>query len=76
MTIQLKITELSSDDVYYALRGVPTFENVDEIIKCGHSNKSYRPVLSCGAVYYAINGSSNIESVDEIVKCELIQMNH
>ena len=30
------------------------FESVDEILKCDHSNESYRVVLSCGAVYYAV----------------------
>jgi len=28
-----------------------TFESVNEILKCNHSNESYRAVLSCGAVY-------------------------
>ena len=32
---------------------VPTFESVDEILKCDHTNESYWAVLSCGAVYYA-----------------------
>jgi len=36
-----------------------TVESVDEILKCGHSNESYRSVLSCGAVYYAVQGDSN-----------------
>ena len=38
---------------------VLTFESVDEILKCDHSNESYSVVLSCGAVYYAVQGSSN-----------------
>ena len=38
---------------------VLTFESVDEILKCDHSNGSYRAVLSCGAVYYAVEGGSN-----------------
>ena len=38
---------------------VPTFESVDEILKCDHSNESYWAVLSCGAVYYAVQGGSN-----------------
>ena len=38
---------------------VLTFETVDEILKCGHSNESNRAVLSCGAVYYAVQGGSN-----------------
>ena len=29
-----------------------TFESVDEILKCDHSNESYWAVLSRGAVYY------------------------
>ena len=36
-----------------------TFESVDEILKCDHSNESYRAVLSCGAVYYSEQGDSN-----------------
>ena len=27
---------------------VLTFESVDEILKCDHSNESYEAVLSCG----------------------------
>ena len=38
---------------------VVTFESVDEILKCDHSNESYWAVLSCGAVYYAAQGGSN-----------------
>ena len=33
---------------------VLTFESVDEILKCGHSNDGYCAVVSCGAVYYAV----------------------
>ena len=35
-----------------------TFESVDEILKCDHSNESYWAVLSCSAVYYAVQGGS------------------
>ena len=38
---------------------VLTFESVDEILKCDHSNESYRAGLSCGTVYYAVQGGSN-----------------
>ena len=38
---------------------VQTFESVDEILECHHSNESYLAVLSCGAVYYAVQGGSN-----------------
>ena len=34
-----------------------TFESVDEILKCDHSNESYSAVLSCGAV--AARGGSS-----------------
>ena len=37
---------------------VLTFESVDEILKCDHSNESYWVVLSCGTVYYAVQSGS------------------
>ena len=36
-----------------------TFESVDEILKCNHSNESYWAVFSCSAVSYAVQGGSN-----------------
>ena len=38
---------------------VLTFESVDEILKCDHSNESYCAVLSCGAVNCALLSGSN-----------------
>ena len=38
---------------------VLTFESVDKILWCDHSNESYWAVLSCGTVYYAVQGDSN-----------------
>ena len=38
---------------------VLTFESVDEVLWCDHSNESYWAVLSCGTVYYAVQGASN-----------------
>ena len=38
---------------------VLTFQTVDEILKCDHSNESYLVDLSCGAVYYVVQGGSN-----------------
>ena len=35
---------------------VLTFEPVDEILHCDHSNESYWAVLSFGTVYYAVRG--------------------
>ena len=40
-------------------RAILTFESVDEILKCDHSNESCWAVLSCGAVYYAVQGGCN-----------------
>ena len=39
---------------------VLTFESVDEILWCDHSNESYRAVLFCGAIYYAVECGSNL----------------
>ena len=36
---------------------VITFESMDKILQCDHSNESYWEVLSCGAVY-ALQGGS------------------
>ena len=38
---------------------VLTFESVDEILTCDHSNESYLAVPFCGAFYYAVQGGSN-----------------
>ena len=38
---------------------VLTFVSVDKILKCDHSNESYRAVLFCSIVYFAIQGGSN-----------------
>ena len=40
-------------------KAVLSFESVEEILKCDHSNESYWAVLSCGTVYYAAQGGSN-----------------
>jgi len=41
------------------LKVVSTFESVNKILNCGHSNESCCAVLSCGAVYYAVQGGSD-----------------
>jgi len=38
---------------------VLTFESVDEILKCGHSNETSSAIRSCGAAFYAVHGGSN-----------------
>ena len=45
---------------------VLTFEFVDEILKCDHSNESYWAALSCGTDCYAVQGGSNF--VDEVLE--------
>ena len=62
MTIQIKVTEQYFPVVLFIMlyKVVPTFESVDEILWCDHSNESYRAVLFCGtSVYYAVRGGSN-----------------
>ena len=44
---------------------VLTFESVDEILKCDHSNESYWAVLSCGTVYYAVQDGSKCDNSNE-----------
>ena len=56
VTIQIKATEQYFPGVLFIMlyKVVLTFESVDEILWCYHSNESYWAVLSCGAVYYAV----------------------
>ena len=60
-TIQMKATEQYFPVVLFIMlyKVVLTFESVDEILKCDHSNESYWAVLSCTTVYYALQGSCN-----------------
>jgi len=60
-TIQMKATEQYFPvELFIKLyKVVLTFESVDEILWCDHSNESYWAVLWCGAVYYAVDGGSN-----------------
>ena len=50
---------------------VLTFEYVDEILKCNHSNDGYWASLSCGAVYCPPQGVLTFEAVGEILNCTL-----
>ena len=62
VTIQMKATEQYFPVVLFIMlyKLVLTFECVDEILWCDHSNESYWAVLSCGTVYYAVQGGSNL----------------
>ena len=42
---------------------VLTFESVNEILKCDHSNESYWAALSCGTFYNAVQDGSNFWSL-------------
>ena len=59
VNIQMKVTEQYFPVVLFIMlyKVVLTFESVDEILKCDHSNESYWAVLSCGTVYYAVQRS-------------------
>ena len=72
MTIQVKATKQYFSLVLFIMlyKVVLTFECLDEILKCDHSNESYWALLSCGFVYYAVQGGVNFESLDEILKCD------
>ena len=56
LTIQIKATKQYFPVVLFIMlyKVVPTFESVDEILKCDHSNESYWAILSCGTVYYSV----------------------
>ena len=60
MTTQVKAVEQYFPVVLFIMlyKVILTFESVDEILKCDHSNESYCAVLSCGAVYYAVQSCS------------------
>ena len=61
VTIQMKANEQYFPVVLFVMlyKVVLTFESVDAILKCDHSNESYWAVLSCGAVHYAVQNSSH-----------------
>ena len=60
VTIQMKATEQYFPVVLFIMlyKVILTFQSVDEILKCDHSNESYWVVLFCGAVYYVVQGDS------------------
>ena len=59
--IQMKATEQYFPVVLFIVlyKVVLTFESVDEILKCDHSNESFWAVLFWATVYYAVQGVSN-----------------
>ena len=65
VTIQMKAIETSIEQYFPVVlfimpyKVVLTFESVEEILKCDHSNENYGAVLSCGVVCYAAQVGSN-----------------
>ena len=61
VNIQMKATEQDFSVVLSIMlyKVVLTFEFVDEILKCEHSNESYWAGRFCGTIYYALQGGSN-----------------
>ena len=72
VTIPMKATEQYFPVVLFIMlyKMVLTFESVDEILWCDHSNESYWAVLSCGTIYYAVQCVLNYASVDKIMKSD------
>ena len=62
MTIHIKATGQYFPVVMFIMlyKVILTFESVDEILKCDHTNESYWAVLSCSTVYYAVHSDRNI----------------
>jgi len=56
VTIQMKGTERYFPVVLFVMtyQVVLTFETMEEILKCDHSNKNYWAILSCKTVYYVV----------------------
>ena len=61
VTIQMKATEQYFPVVLFIMlyKVVLTFKSLDEILKCDHSNDSYRAEISCSTVYNAVQAGSN-----------------
>jgi len=56
----MKATEQYFPVVFIMLyKVVLTFDSVDKILKCDHSNGSYCAVLLCGVVYYPVQSGFN-----------------
>ena len=61
VTIQMNATEQYFPVVLFIMlyKVVLTFQSVNEILKCDHSNESYWVAPCCDTVYYAVQGGSN-----------------
>ena len=68
VTIQLKATEQYFPVVLFIMlyKVVLTFESVDEILWCDHSNQSYRVVLSCRTLWSDQSNESYFPAVHDV----------
>ena len=59
----MKVTEQFFHAVLFIMlyKVVLTFESVDEILVCDHSNERCQAVLSCSTVYCAVQSDSNLK---------------
>ena len=60
VTIQMEATKQYFPMILFIMlyKVVQSFESVDEILKCDHSNESYGAVLSYDPIYYVVQGGS------------------
>ena len=57
VTIQMKPLRQFFNMVLFMYYVVLTFESVDEILRCDHSNETFSVVLSHGAVYLGFSSN-------------------
>ena len=76
MTLKMKATEKYFHVALFIMlyKVVLTFESVDKILKCYHSNESYWAVLSCGTAYYVVQDGFNFWSPS--MKCFSVLNGH
>ena len=71
MIAQIKVTEQYFPVVLFIIlyKVILTFESVDKILKCDHSNESYGSALPCGTLYCAVHEVVlTSKSVDELLR--------
>ena len=68
VTIQMKATEQCFPVVLFIMlyKVVLTFESVDEILWCDHSNQSYQVVLSCCTLWCDQSNESYFPAVHDV----------
>jgi len=78
MTTQVKATEQYFPVVLFIMlyKVILTFEFVDEILKCDHSNEATEQHLSVLLLIVLYKMALTFESVDEILKCDHSNESH